>query len=124
MFRLLKSDDGFSLLELLVAMAILSLAVIPMIATQSTALRSANRLTEKTLARMVGENALTDFITSDISPGFGTIRGSGIQAGMDFDWQAHIGPIRGQKILQISLSVSRHGDKKPMYKITGFKKAL
>lgn len=119
-----KAEDGFSLLELLVAIAILSLAVILMIDSQSTALRSASLLNEKALAEMVAENALTELSSSEIPPQIGTIRGTEYQAGIAFDWQANISRITAQNILTISVSVSQGSTNNMLYKVTGFRKSV
>lgn len=120
----IKSQEGFSLLELLVAMAILSLAVIPMIASQSTSLRSASILKERTLAEMVAENTLTELSASETPPQVGTMHGTEYQAGIAFDWQADINRITAQNIMTISVSVSRKNTINPLYKITGFRKSI
>jgi len=118
------AEDGFSLLELLVAMAILSLAVVPMLATQSTAIQSTVVLNEKTLAKIVAENALVEITLSEIAPAPGIVRGDGHQAGMDFNWQANIRRIPAQPMMSISLSVSRKGSKGSVFQVMGFRKLL
>lgn len=118
---LFNSNDGFSLLELLVAIAILSMAVIPLLATQTTALRSTSQVNEKVLARIVAQNALIDFRLSDIPPVPGFSSGNEHQAGVDFTWQANIRNIPQQPLSTISLSVMRSGQETPIYQITGFR---
>tara|TARA_R110002096_G_scaffold432240_1_gene648653 strand:+ start:71263 stop:71637 length:375 start_codon:yes stop_codon:yes gene_type:complete len=117
------SEDGFSLLELLVAMAVLSLAVIPMLATQSTAIKSTVLLNEKTLAKIVAENALVELTTSEIGPVPGIVRGNDRQANIDFNWQANIKQMPTQPVTSISLTVNRDGKKKSLYQVIGFRKA-
>ena len=122
MNRTAFAQDGFSLLELLVAIAILSLAVIPMIATQSTAIRSSSRLNEKEIARFVAENALTELSISEIPPEPGMRRGTENQAGFNYDWQAVISRIPNQPLMTIALSVSREGSTDTLYRLNGFRK--
>ena len=120
----LLAEDGFSLLELLVAMAVLSLAVIPMLATQSTAIKSTVHLNEKTLAKIVAENALVELTTSEIGPMPGIVRGNDRQANIDFNWQANIRQIPVQPVMSISLTVSREGSEGSVYQVVGFRKSL
>ncbi len=122
MIRPVLSEDGFSLLELLVAMAILSLAIIPMIATQTTALTSTVRLNERALAQIVAENVLTELTISEKAPNPGITSGNEQQAGMDFNWQATVGYLNQQPIASISISVTKQGNRNPLYEITGFRK--
>ena len=122
MNRTAFAQDGFSLLELLVAIAILSLAVIPMIATQSTAIRSSSRLNEKEIARFVAENALTELSISEIPPEPGMRRGTENQAGFNYDSQAVISRIPNQPLMTIALSVNREGSAETLYQLNGFRK--
>ncbi len=124
MVRIIASDDGFSLLELLVAIAILSLAVIPMIATQTTAIHSTTLLSEKAIVQIVAENVLTELTVSEIAPYPGILSGEQVQAGIDFSWTANIRLMLPNDIMSISLIVSRDGGKETLYKITGFRKVV
>ena len=56
----LKHQAGFSLLELMVAVSLLSLVVIPLLLSQGDAMRNAARLEERVLAAMVAENLLNE----------------------------------------------------------------
>lgn len=122
MKNILCSDDGFSLLELLVAMAILSMAVIPMLATQTTAIKNTIQLNDVFLARMVAENVLTELRLAEIPPQSGRSGGEEQQAGVDFIWVADIHNIQGQPLTTILLSVSKRGEEYPVYKVSGFRK--
>lgn len=124
MFFAPHTNEGFSLLEMLVAIAILSIAVIPMLATQSTAMRSTTELNEKLLARMVAENAMTELRLSEIPPAPGILYGDETQAGLDFTWQADVRNIPQQPLTTILLSVSMRGETMPKFQITGFRKKL
>ncbi|MCP5380955.1 MAG: type II secretion system minor pseudopilin GspI [Kordiimonadaceae bacterium] len=122
MLKAASAQDGFSLLELLVAIAILSLAVIPMMATQSTAIRSSSHLNEKEIARFVAENALTELSISEIPPEPGMRQGTENQAGFDYTWQAVISRIPNQPLMTIMLSVNREGSTDTLYRLNGFRK--
>ncbi len=117
-----STEDGFSLLELLVAIAILSMAVIPMISTQTGALKSTSDLNERLLARIVAENALTELRLSEIPPAPGSINGTEYQAGMEFIWQAEVRNIPQQPLMAISLSVMKMDGRAPLFEINGFRK--
>ncbi|MCC3861758.1 type II secretion system protein [Pseudemcibacter aquimaris] len=120
MFNTLKQDDGFSLLELIVAIAIISLALLPMIASQSTAIKSSADLSERGYASIVAENIMTDFTAAELPPLPGTISGEEFQGGIGFDWQA---VVREQSpLITISLTVKRVDQDKVLYHLTGFRK--
>lgn len=121
MHALLKKDDGFSLLELLVAIAILSMVVIPMLGTQTSSLKNTNYLNDRFLAQIVAENALTELRLSEIPPTPGVVYGEELQANISFNWEADIRNVPGQPLTTVFLTVFKNDDEKPTYQITGFR---
>lgn len=59
---------GFTLLEMLVALAILSLAALALVRLDAFALRTATTVDGSALARMVAANAATDILTAPTPP--------------------------------------------------------
>lgn len=123
MKHLLSQDDGFSLLELLVAIAILSLAIIPMVASQTTAVRSSSKLSEKGYAQIVAENVMTELRLSETPPATGTLGGEEIFGGVPFYWQAEVRELTPQKVIRISLKIIKEENDKKLYEIIGFRKS-
>lgn len=119
--KLPAKDDGFSLLELLVAIAILSIAVIPMLSTQSSALKNTADLNDRALAQIVAENALTELRLSEATPVAGIKFGNEKQANVSFDWQADIRNLPGQPLTTIIINVSKSSGSNSIYQITGFR---
>ena len=119
----MSHDDGFSLLELLVAIAILSLAVIPMLSNQAFALRSATDIQEKALAQIVAENTLVTFTARQFPPQTGTVSGTQTQGTIPFDWTAGITAVPGQKMLMITVTVSGRDNRDILARLTGFRKS-
>lgn len=124
MKHLFSQDDGFSLLELLVAIAILSLAIIPMVASQTTAVRSSSKLSEKGYAQIVAENVMTELRLSETPPTTGTIDGAEIFGGVPFYWQAEVRELTPQKVISISLKIIKEENDKELYEIIGFRKSI
>lgn len=124
MKHLFSQDDGFSLLELLVAIAILSLAIIPMVASQTTAVRSSSKLSEKGYAQIVAENVMTELRLSETPPATGTIDGAEIFGGVPFYWQAEVRELTPQKVISISLKIIKEENDKELYEIIGFRKSI
>lgn len=109
MTSILKSEDGFSLLELLVAVAILSIALIPMVGYQATAMQNAARLQDKTLALMVAENVAVRLTEEEVLPAIGRMDGTEISGGIAYHWQAQISALSNSAIRLIRISVLRQG---------------
>jgi len=83
-------ERGFTLVEVLVALAILAIA---MAATgRSVALSTDSALAHKqrVLAGLVAENRLGELVARRAWPGVGVTEGTERQAGVDFRWRAEV----------------------------------
>jgi general secretion pathway protein I len=83
-------NPGFTLVEVLVALAIVAIALAA--ASRSVALSTDSALDHKlqVLAGFVAENRLAELAARRAWPGIGLIEGSERQAGIDFNWQAEV----------------------------------
>lgn len=117
------SAQGFSLLELLVAVSILALAAIPILVNQSQSVRMASHMQEKVLAHTVAENIIA---LLSIKPGVGTgiLMGEQRQGGVEFTWQADISRTADGGPLMMLVSVSRTGSTTKLAHLTGFREAV
>ena len=78
------NTDGFSLIEVLAALLIFSLAIIGLTAAGSESSRSVTAMNEKMLAGIVADNVLTQARYEPVR--IGGRRGSENQMGRDFEW--------------------------------------
>lgn len=116
------SAQGFSLLELLVAVSILALAAIPILVNQSQSVRMASHVQEKVLAHTVAENIVVLLsVKSGISTG--VLSGEQRQGGAVFLWQADISRTTNGGPLMMSVSVSRPDSATKLAHLTGFREA-
>ncbi|MFZ4687900.1 MAG: type II secretion system minor pseudopilin GspI [Polymorphobacter sp.] len=79
-------ETGFTLVEVLVALAIFSLAALALLRLQGAALGTTARLDEKTIAAIVAQNQAVDAMTSPLPPAFGTASGTVTNAGRAWRW--------------------------------------
>lgn len=82
--------EGFTLVEVLVALALLAVALAAGMRALSQAADSAGNLKSRTLAMWVAQNRLAAAQLASSSPGFGQQDGSETQAGARFVWQANV----------------------------------
>ncbi len=116
------SAQGFSLLELLVAVSILALAAIPILVNQSQSVRMASHVQEKVLAHTVAENMVALLsVKADVSTG--VLSGEQRQGGTVFLWQADISRTTDSGPLMMSVSVSRPESAIKLAHLTGFREA-
>lgn len=81
---------GFTLIEVLVALAVLAVAMAA--ATRSTAFAtdSVNEVKLRMLAGFVAENCLSEMAARHTWPPIGTLEGLQEQAGLPFRWRAEV----------------------------------
>lgn len=81
-----RSCKGFTLLEVLVALTIISLSLGALISTSGSHASSAGYLKQKTIAHWVALNEITQLQVEKKFPGKGDTRGSTEMAGVEWYW--------------------------------------
>jgi len=88
---------GFTLLEVLIALAIVALSVGALLGTVTSSASSISYLKDKTLAEWVALNRLTEIRIAKTMPDAGKRTGSAEMAGMRWQWEEEVAelPIKG-----------------------------
>lgn len=118
----LKSDGGFSLLELLVAVAVLSLAAVTLLDHQASAARMTGRVQEQALAAIVAENRLALLSAQEESPAIGSRSGTAEQFGVSFRWAEVVRVVPGSELMSLDVTVTADGSDAPLAKLTAFRR--
>lgn len=118
----LKSDGGFSLLELLVAVAVLSLAAVTLLDHQASAARMTGRVQEQALAAIVAENRLALLSAQEESPAIGSRSGTAEQFGVSFRWAEVVRVVPGAELMSLDVTVTADGSDAPLAKLTAFRR--
>lgn len=82
-----SASAGFTLLETLVALAVVAIALISAVRAMGATAQSATALREHTLASWVAQNRLAMHRASAAWPAIGQYRGEAAQAQVGFVWQ-------------------------------------
>jgi len=85
-----KIIKGFTLLEVLVALAVLSIAMIPLINTPVAISSNQSFLKSKTFAEYVALNKIAELHLERNFPSLGTKSGSEVMAGREWFWESKI----------------------------------
>ncbi len=101
------SKDGFTLVEVLVAMAILGTVVISMMALMTSQARTLSDIEEKVFAGIVAENVLAQTMAARQSPNISVTSGEEQLAGRDWAWTQNVTRHEDLPLLQISVVVTR-----------------
>jgi len=88
---------GFTLLEVLIALAIVALAVSALLGTVTSSGSNVSYLHDKTLAEWVALNRLTEIRTAKLMPDTGKRTGNAEMGGMRWQWEEEVSelPIKG-----------------------------
>jgi general secretion pathway protein I len=81
---------GFTLLEVLVALAIFAVVAASVLTASARSLQTASRLEEKTLAMWIADNRLSELQLAETPPGDGRDQGELAFAGRRWQWQSEI----------------------------------
>ncbi|NOY72129.1 MAG: type II secretion system minor pseudopilin GspI [Gammaproteobacteria bacterium] len=103
----LKQTKGFTLIEVLVALAVVAISMSALISSSSTSASNAAYLQDKTLAHWVGMNKVAELQLSTTWPSVGLKKGDYELAGQDWRWEAKISSTDDDSIRRLDLKVFR-----------------
>ena len=98
--------NGFTLLELLVAMAIVATAGMAIMQTSSAHIRSLNQLDELTIASYVAANQMQLAMLESEWPGKEKSRGEVTMANRNWVWQQQLSKLTDDDLRMVTITVS------------------
>jgi len=103
--RVRRAERGFTLLEMLVALAVFSLAALALVRLQGVTLRTAADLDSKALGQIVARNLMVKVQTDPLPPSIGEADGDVTNGGRRWHWSRVVKPTDDRRLLQIDLTV-------------------
>lgn len=100
-----SAEDGFTLLEILVALAIFGLAALALIRLQSEGVRGVTVLDRTLLANMVARNVALEAVTDAAPPTRGVAGGAASNGGQAWRWTRSVTPTGDARIVRIDVAV-------------------
>lgn len=99
---------GFTLLEVLVALAVVAIALLALLSASGHYTRQSHDLRERTLAYWVALDRLAEYQVATVFPDTGVSRGETVQAGERWTWAAVVSEAPGEPGLRrIDIRVAR-----------------
>ena len=99
-------ERGFTLIEMLVALAIFSLAALALLRLQGGTLSSTARLQSGILAGIVARNVVVEATTDAAPPTLGRTTGSEVNGGRTWRWTRTVGRTGEARLQQITVAVT------------------
>lgn len=111
---------GFTLIEVLIALAVIALALLALTRAAGIQVRSFDALRERTLAGWVAADALTDTRLANPFPSTGSSDGRMQLAGRDWRWTRDVKSTPNANIRRIDISVFLGDATEPSATLSGF----
>jgi general secretion pathway protein I len=105
MFAAEPREAGFTLIEMLVALAIFSLAALALLRLEGATVSSTALLQEQAMAQIVARNIVAETLTDPSPPPFGELRGEAVNGGRRWIWVRRTGRSPEPRIQQIEVAV-------------------
>ena len=98
-------EAGFTLIEMLVALAIFSLAALALLRLEGATMANAGRLHEQAIAQIVARNLAVEAMTDPVPPAFGAAGGRIVNGGVGWRWARRTERSPEPRIQMISINV-------------------
>jgi len=100
-----KRAAGFTLIEMMVALAVFSLAALALIRLEGATIKSAATLDATMMAQIVARNVAVETLTDPQPPVTGESSGVEENGGRAWSWQRIARPIGDQGVVRVDISV-------------------
>lgn len=118
-----RNADGFSLLEMLVALSVLSLAVLALVNLAGENSRTGVAIEERVFAGVIAENRAVEALTSLQPPVLGETSGTERAAERIWRWTRRVGETPEPGVLRVDVSVTAQSSNQVLAALTLFRGA-
>lgn len=115
------AQAGFTLVEVLVALSVFSLAALALLNAAGENVRTAGAVTSRMFASVVAENRAVELAISDLPPPAGKTEGAEAAAGRMWRWTRKVTATADPAILRIDIAVTPDGERGQAAALTLFK---
>ncbi len=99
-------QSGFTLVELMVALAIFSLVALTLLKLQGAVVRNSGEIASRAIGQIVVHNLAVELLTDPRAPSLGTERGGVINGGQRWGWVRITRPTADPTLVRIDLAVT------------------
>ncbi len=102
--------NGFTLLEIMVALAIFSLAALAMVRLQGYSVRSTANLGDSSMAWQVARNVAVEILSNPAPPTLGETDGEEVNGGQEWRWTATTEKTDDARLVRTDIAVTGTGN--------------
>jgi general secretion pathway protein I len=115
-----NTEYGFTLVEVMVALAIVAFSLTAIAASMNQMIDAANTMRERTYASWIAQNKITEVRLENVLPEVSSTSGEVEYANTDWSWRAVISETGIENFYRIDVSVSLAGSEYVIRTVTGF----
>ncbi|MDX1499799.1 MAG: type II secretion system minor pseudopilin GspI [Woeseiaceae bacterium] len=115
-----RRPAGFTLIEVLVALAVISLALLTIGGEMGAMVDTANTMQERTYASWIAQNKITELRLANVIPEVSSTSGEVDYAGTEWRWRAVVSETGVENLYRVDVSVGYPGTEGDVRTVTGF----
>ncbi|QXI28968.1 type II secretion system minor pseudopilin GspI [Pseudomonas vanderleydeniana] len=115
----MKTEGGFTLLEVMVALAVFALLSAAVLSASDYVLRQTGSLQQRVFAAWLADNRLTE-LRLQAAPGAGRQQWLERFDGREWHLSQTLSPVVDQRLMQVELEVRLGSDPQPLHRLTGW----
>ena len=112
--------QGFTLVEVMVALAIVAFSLTAIAASMNQMIDAANTMRERTYASWIAQNKITEIRLENVIPEVSSTSGEIEYANTEWSWRAEISETGIENFYRIDVSISLAGSDYTIRTVTGF----
>ncbi|HEV2817322.1 MAG TPA: type II secretion system minor pseudopilin GspI [Allosphingosinicella sp.] len=118
-----SAEEGFTLIEMLVALAIFSLAALALLRLGGATATNSARLESQALAQIVARNIAVETLSDPAPPAFGASQGLAVNGGRRWRWTRVVARSPEARVQQIEINVDPEEGGPGRARLTLFRRA-
>jgi general secretion pathway protein I len=118
--RYLHRPGGFTLVEVMVALAIAALGLAAVAASVSQMVDAAMAMQQRSYANWIAQNKIAELRLANVVPEVSSTSGQTEYAGLEWEWRATVSETGVENLFRVDVAVSQPGNEEVLRTVSGF----
>jgi len=114
--RCCKRQRGFTLIEVLIALMVISISLVAIAGEMISMLNAANTMQERTYASWIAHNKITEMRLANVVPEVSTSSGELDYANREWAWRAVVSETGVENLFRVDVTISEPGGEPLIYR--------